>query len=121
MGSGADIVRRMPGLELIGPIAGCTQTPSSDPNVARMESAGLFVAGDATTMRAYSGAELGWRWLCRAQGPLIKRVQGWPEGPDKRTAGYFRTEDEARQFYGRLRQHAMAAIPHAQVQDTRAN
>lgn len=111
----------MPGLELIGPIAGCTQTPSPDPNVARMESAGLFVAGDATTMRAYSGTDLGWRWVCRGQGPLIKRVQGWPEGPDGGTAGYFRTEEEARQYYGRLRQHAMAAVPHAQVQDTRAN
>lgn len=110
----------MPGLELVGPIAGCVQVPSSDPTTESMESAGLFVAGDASVMRGFSGADLGWRWLCRAQGPLVKRVPGWPPGPSGPTHGYFPTEEQARSYYAALRQHALASTPGLQAQDTRA-
>ncbi len=111
----------MPGLELIGPIAGTVQVPSSDPAVEAQESMGLFVAGDASTIRSYSGAELGWRWLARAQGPLVKNVKGWPEGPEGGTVGYFRTEEEARAYYSALRQHALTSTPGLVAQDTRQN
>lgn len=111
----------MPGLELVGPIAGCAQVPSSDPTIANMESAGLFVAGAASSLRGYSGAELGWRWLVRAQGPLVKRVPHWPQGPNGGTAGYFASEEQARAYYGQLRQHALASGTGLQAQDTRAH
>lgn len=111
----------MPGLELIGPIAGKPQVPSSDEITAGTEEIGLFVAGDVSTIRNYSGTDLGWRWLCRAQGPLIDRVGHWPEGPEGGTVGYFKTEEEARGYYAALRQHALHSTPGLQTEDTRKN
>jgi hypothetical protein len=110
----------MPGLELVGPIAGRPQTPSPDPVVAGMESQGLFVAGDASAMNAFSGSELGWRWLVRGQGPLGRNVQGFPPGPHGPTFGYFVDEAKARAYYQALRAHALASTPNLVPRDTRA-
>jgi len=111
----------MPGLELIGPIAGCPRVISQDPVVAGVEETGLFVAGDAGAIRAYSGMDLGWRWLVRGQGPLVKKVAGWPLSPRGATFDYFPDEQSARAYYAALRQHAFATTPRLVPQDTRQN
>lgn len=110
----------MPGLELVGPIAGRAQVGASDPKTANMETEGLFVAGDASAMNAYSGADLGWRWLVRGQGPLARSVQGFPPGPHGPTFGYFVDEAKARAYYQALRAHALASTPNLVPRDTRA-
>ena len=107
----------MPGLELIGPIAGKAQQPASDPASAAPESFGLFVVGDAITIRHYSGAYPGWRWTCRAEGPLTRSVTTWPTGD---TAGIFDSREAAEAFYGAIRRHAFSVAPGLTARDGRA-
>jgi hypothetical protein len=107
----------MPGLELIGPIAGKAQIPAPDPASAAPESFGLFVVGDAVTIRHYSGAYPGWRWTCRAEGPLTRSVTTWPTGD---TAGVFDAREAAEAFYGAVRRHAVSVAPGLTARDGRA-
>lgn len=108
----------MPGLTLIGPLAGKTRVPSSDPAAAAAEGLGLFVLGDAYAIRHYSGTHLGYRWLCRAQGPLVDRVGVWPT-PGGHTGMYFTSREPAQAMYAQLRQHALAMTPGLRAEDAR--
>lgn len=95
----------MPGLELIGPIAGKALIPAPDPVTAGFESMGLFVVGDAFAIRNYSGPYPGWRWLCRAQGPILDRVR---TGAFADPVYYCTTREAAQAAYVMLRQQAIA-------------
>lgn len=108
----------MPGLQLVGPIAGKPRTPGDDKN-AVYEKFGMFVIGDAYAIRHYSGLYPGWRWLCKAQGPLIDTVGVWPT-PGGYTSSYFTDGNEARAMYAQLRQHAMAMAPGLRAEDARS-
>lgn len=106
-------------VELIGAIAGCVETPSSDPNAKKLEQFGLFVAADPLAIRHYSGGQLGWRWLARGAGELVDEIGGWPLAPNGDTSDYFATGEQAHAYYAALRQHAFASVPSLQAQDTR--
>jgi hypothetical protein len=108
-------------LELVGPIAGKVATTSPDENVNKWEKFGLFVAADPVAMRHYSGAEPGWRWLARGAGSLLHQSDRWPMAPNGSTQYHFSSEQEARAYYGALRQHAMSVAPGLVAQDTRAS
>ncbi len=110
----------MPGLEIAGLIAGKPRTESTDEVTQGTESYGMFVVGDVRTIAEYSGSELGSRWLCRAQGPLVDRVKSWPT-PSSETWRYHPTEEAARTMYMQLRAHAIASSPGLQLVDTRQN
>ena len=107
----------MPGLILIGPVAGRVQIAASDEITQGLESLGMFVAGDARDVGHYSGTELGARWLCRAQGPFVNRVKSWPCA----VWGYHASEDAARSTYSTLRAHALSVEPALEAEDTRAD
>lgn len=107
----------MPGLELIGPLAGKTQTPSTDPAAAAPESMGMFIVGDAMTIRHYSGPYPGWRWMCRAQGPLTENLKNWPTGD---TSGYFDCREAAQAFFSAVRRHAVTMTQGLTIQDGRS-
>jgi hypothetical protein len=106
-------------LLLLGKIAGKMATDSPDPKVAKWERFGFFVAADASAMRDFSGAVPGWRWIGRGAGDLMDQVGGWPKAPDGSTSYNFSSEEQARAYYGALRQHAFASVPGLQAQDTR--
>ena len=95
----------MPGLELVGPIAGKTFAQAPDPITAGFESIGLFIVGDAFAIRNYSGPHPGWRWLCRAQGPILQRVQS---GAFASPVHYVTTREAAQAAYVALRQQAIS-------------
>jgi hypothetical protein len=90
----------MPGLEPIGVIAGKALSPASDPITQGFESHGLFVVGDAISVRHYSGPYPGYRWLCRAAGPLLDRIQ---VGPITEPMRYSTTREEAQAAYAAIR------------------
>jgi len=66
----------MPGLELIGTIAGAPRTPSPSELERGFEELGMFILGDVADARAYSGPDLGSRWLCRLAGGETDRATG---------------------------------------------
>lgn len=100
----------------MGTLSGAPAHPVSDPVVRAQESCGLFIAGDASVLRHYSGTEPGSRWLFSADGALIDQLPDWPAA---RGAQLLATEQEARALYGHLRAHALAARPALVPQDTR--
>lgn len=107
----------MPGLELIGTIAGAPKTLSASELERGFEEYGMFVLGDASDARAYSGPDLGSRWLCRLAGIGLELPIDWPDGI---TWKFWATEEEARTMYGRLRQHIHERFPGTETRDVRA-
>jgi hypothetical protein len=95
----------MPGLEPIGVIAGKALAPAPDPVTQGLESHGLFVVGDAIAIRHFSGPYPGHRWLCRASGKLLERVQ---HGAITEPVRYATTREEVQALYGAIRQQAVA-------------
>ena len=59
----------------------------------------MFILGDAADARAYSGPDLGSRWLCRLGGAAIELPIDWPDGI---TWKFWATEEEARGMDFRL-------------------
>ena len=108
----------MPGLELIGPIAGAPRVPAATEAEQGFEEYGMFVAGDARDVVQYSGMDLGSRWLCRAQGPATELLRDWPT-PNAETWRYHPSEAAAREMYGALRGHVIARFPGVEVRDER--
>src|SRR5580692_2666062 len=107
----------MPGLELIGTIAGAPKTPSSSELERGFEELGMFILGDIADARAYSGPDLGSRWLCRLAGFGLELPIDWPDGI---TWKFWATEGEARSMYARLRQHIHDRFPGVEARDARA-
>src|SRR5580698_1374037 len=106
----------MPGLELIGTIAGAPKTPSPSELERGFEGLGLFILGDAADARAYSGPDLGSRWLCRLQGVGLELPIDWPDGI---TWKFWPDEAGARGMYARLRQHIHDRFPGVEARDVR--
>jgi hypothetical protein len=107
----------MPGLELLGTLAGTPRTPSTNPVDQGAEELGMFILGDASDARAYSAMDLGSRWLCRLDGPGIELPIDWPDG---NTWKYWPAEDGARAMYGKLREHIFLRFPGTEARDARA-
>jgi hypothetical protein len=110
----------MPGLTILGPIASTVREPSPNPVEQGAEEYGMFVLGDANDVHQYSGMELGTRWLCRLQGPVLEIVRNWPT-PNSETWRYHPSEEAARQMYVQLRQHIFATFPGVEARDERGN
>lgn len=109
----------MAGLEVMGTMAGQPAQTVPDPVISGYERCGLFVAGDASVIRSYSGIAPGCRWLCHAQGTLLSQVEGWPLEPSGQMGDSFHSEEEARAYYLALRNHALGLVPGLVAQDTR--
>jgi hypothetical protein len=107
----------MPGLELIGTIAGAPKTLSSSQLENGFEEFGMFILGDAADARAYSGPDLGSRWLCRLAGIGLELPIDWPDGI---TWKFWDTEDGARGMYGKIRQRIHERFPGVEARDARA-
>ena len=110
----------MPGLQIVGRLASQPTTPAPDEITQGFESYGIFVVGDVRAAAEYSGTNLGSRWLCRIQGPLLDRVKNWPT-PNNEVWRYHPSEEAARGMYQQLRSHAATAAPGVRFVDTRAN
>jgi hypothetical protein len=108
----------MPGLELIGPIAGAPRAPAPTELEQGFEEYGMFIAGDARDVGQYSGMDLGSRWLCRAQGPACELIHDWPT-PGNEVWRYHPGEEAARTMYAQLRGHVMQRFPGLEVRDAR--
>jgi hypothetical protein len=93
------------------------QTPAPDEITQGLESIGMLVVGDARDVGHYSGTDLGYRYLCRAQGPFVNRVKSWPCP----VWGYHATEQAARAMYTALRAHALSVEPALEAEDTRGD
>jgi hypothetical protein len=106
----------MPGLELIGTIAGAPKTPSPSELERGFEELGMFILGDASDARAYSGPNLGSRWLCRLQGFGLELPIDWPDGI---TWKFWPDEAGAHGMYARLRQHIHDRFPGVEARDVR--
>src|ERR1700722_6310240 len=106
----------MPGLELLGTIAGAPRVPSPSPLERGFEELGMFILGDVADLRAYSGMDLGARWLCRLDGPALQLPIDWPDGI---TWKYWAEESGARQMYAKLREHVFARFPGTEARDAR--
>jgi len=107
----------MPGLELIGTIAGAPKTPSASPMERGFEDVGMFILGDAADARAYSGPDLGSRWLCRLGGFGLQLPIDWPDGI---TWKFWDTEEGARGMYAKMRQRIFERFPGVEARDARA-
>jgi hypothetical protein len=107
----------MPGLELLGTIAGAPNTPSPNELERGFEEYGMFIAGDASDVRAYSGPDVGSRWLCRLAGMGLELPVDWPDGI---TWKFWATEEEARGMYAKLRQHMQLRFPGIEGHDCRS-
>lgn len=108
-------------LQLLGSLAGKVTQDSPDSDIAKYEKFGLFVAADPVAIRHFSGAEPGWRWMARGAGHGMGQVRGWPLAPNGTTCDYFPTEEQARAYYGALRNHVLSSVPGITPQDTREN
>jgi hypothetical protein len=108
----------MPGLQLLGPIAGTPKTPSPDPNQRGYEDYGMFIMTDVLDAPHYSGMHLGTRWLCRLHGPLLELPIDWPNGI---TWKYHANEAGARDMYTALRNHIFLRFPGVEARDDRQN
>lgn len=108
----------MPGLELIGPLAGNVRVPSQNELEQGFEEYGMIIAGDARDVPQFSGMELGSRWLCRAQGPATELLHDWPT-PNAETWRYHPSEEAARTMYQQLRGHLFQRFPGVVAQDAR--
>src|SRR5271166_3939082 len=106
----------MSGLELLGTIAGAPKVPSQSPGEQGAEEIGMFILGDVADIRAYSGMDLGSRWLTRLDGPAMMLPIDWPDGI---TWKYWAEENGARQMYGKLREHIFARFPGVEARDAR--
>jgi hypothetical protein len=107
----------MPGLEIVGTIAGTAKVPSQSPADQGAEELGMFILGDAADARAYSGMDLGSRWLCRLDGPAMMLPIDWPDGI---TWKYWPEETGAREMYAKLRAHIHARFPGVEARDARS-
>jgi hypothetical protein len=108
----------MPGLQLIGPIAATPKLPSPDPAQRGYEDIGMLIMADVLDAPQYSGMQLGTRWLCRLQGPVLELPIDWPNGI---TWKYWPDEESARGMYSALRQHIFLRFPGVEARDDRAN
>jgi hypothetical protein len=108
----------MPGLELLGAIAGAARLEARDEIERGFEEHGLFVLGDARDVAHYSGPEPGARWLCRIEGPLLEIIGDWPT-PGRETWRYHPTEEAARAMFDLLRAHAFQRLPGLEAHDCR--
>ncbi|MEO6419358.1 MAG: hypothetical protein ABIP39_08140, partial [Polyangiaceae bacterium] len=98
------------GLTTIGPITATVNQPAASELEQGFEEQALFVLGDANDVHHYSGMELGTRWLCRIQGPVLELIHDWPT-PDNETWRYHPSEEAARGMYALLRQHVFTRFP----------
>lgn len=106
----------MPGLELIGPIAATPKTPAANATERGFEELGMLIMADVLDAPKYSGMNLGSRWLCRLQGPVLELPIDWPNGL---TWKYWPDEGGARGMYQALRNHIFQRFPGVEARDDR--
>jgi hypothetical protein len=93
------------------------KTPAASEVEQGFEEIAMFILGDVADVRAYSGMDLGTRWLCRLDGPALMLPIDWPDGI---TWKYWPEENGARGMYGKLRQHIFDRFPGTEARDARS-